>query len=187
MSTLLVENLKGPTTGSNANKVIVPSGQTLDAGAGTFTPSAGQYVQNIIGSRFTTNTAANTTSYVDIISLSITPKHNDSLVKVMFHYHAGGSHTIRLLRGSTVVFQPTNSYLVYGGFEYSNQTAYNSSSNRRVQAMAYIDNPATTSATIYKWQLAAYPAANGSGAGFNELTATSGSSYSYMELLEIKQ
>ena len=31
MSTLIVENLKGPTTGANANKIIVPSGQTLQA------------------------------------------------------------------------------------------------------------------------------------------------------------
>ena len=29
MSTLHVENLKGPTSGANANKIIVPSGQTL--------------------------------------------------------------------------------------------------------------------------------------------------------------
>ena len=33
MSTLIVENLKGPTTGANANKIIVPSGQTIDASA----------------------------------------------------------------------------------------------------------------------------------------------------------
>jgi hypothetical protein len=31
MSTLQVENLIGPTSGSNANKVIIPSGQTLHA------------------------------------------------------------------------------------------------------------------------------------------------------------
>ena len=31
MSTLHVENLKGPTSGANANKIIVPSGQTLTA------------------------------------------------------------------------------------------------------------------------------------------------------------
>lgn len=187
MSTLIVENLKGPTTGSNADKVIVPSGQTLDASAGTITPSAGQYVQNVIGSRFTTTTNTNGTSYIDVLSLAITPKHNNSLIKVMFHYFAGGAHAIRLVRGSTVVFQPLSNYMVYSGEEYTNQSAYNSSSNRRVQAMAYIDNPATTSATTYKWQMAAYPSANGSGAGFNELTSTSGSAYSYMELLEIKQ
>ena len=31
MSTLHVENLKGLSSGSNANKIIVPSGQTLTA------------------------------------------------------------------------------------------------------------------------------------------------------------
>ena len=35
MSTLHVENLKGLSSGGNANKIIVPSGQTLDASAGT--------------------------------------------------------------------------------------------------------------------------------------------------------
>ena len=45
MSTLIVENLKGPTTGANANKIIVPSGQTLDASGGAITPSAGQIVK----------------------------------------------------------------------------------------------------------------------------------------------
>ena len=34
MSTLHVENLKGLSSGGNANKIIVPSGQTLDASAG---------------------------------------------------------------------------------------------------------------------------------------------------------
>ena len=45
MSTLHVENLKGLTSGSNANKIIVPSGQTLDASGGAITPSAGQIVK----------------------------------------------------------------------------------------------------------------------------------------------
>ena len=31
MSTLHVENLKGLSSGGNANKIIIPSGQTLDA------------------------------------------------------------------------------------------------------------------------------------------------------------
>ena len=34
MSTLHVENLKGLSSGGNANKIIVPSGQTLTASAG---------------------------------------------------------------------------------------------------------------------------------------------------------
>ena len=31
MSTLHVENLKGPTSGANANTIIVPSGQSFSA------------------------------------------------------------------------------------------------------------------------------------------------------------
>ena len=34
MSTLHVENLKGLSSGGNANKIIVPSGQTLSASNG---------------------------------------------------------------------------------------------------------------------------------------------------------
>ena len=30
MGTLTVQNLQGPTSGANANKVIIPSGQTLE-------------------------------------------------------------------------------------------------------------------------------------------------------------
>ena len=41
--TLQVENLIGPTSGSNANKVLIPSGQTLDASEG-FIPPAGHIV-----------------------------------------------------------------------------------------------------------------------------------------------
>ena len=41
MSTLHVENLKGLSSGGNANKIIVPSGQTIDTSAGTLIPSAG--------------------------------------------------------------------------------------------------------------------------------------------------
>lgn len=44
MSTLQVENLIGPTSGSNANKVIIPSGQTLDASNGFVAP-AGSVIQ----------------------------------------------------------------------------------------------------------------------------------------------
>ena len=40
MSTIKVENLTGLTSGSNANKIIIPSGQTIDASAGTLVPSA---------------------------------------------------------------------------------------------------------------------------------------------------
>ena len=43
MSTLHVENLKGLSSGGNANKIVIPSGQTLDTTSGTLT------VENIRG------------------------------------------------------------------------------------------------------------------------------------------
>ena len=46
MSTLHVENLKGLSSGGNANKIIVPSGQTLDASNG-FTAPAGHVIQMV--------------------------------------------------------------------------------------------------------------------------------------------
>ena len=62
-STLFVEELKGRTTGTNANKVIVPSGQKI---AGTDTGSVyapGMVIQTVV-SEFTTgnvNPSANAT------------------------------------------------------------------------------------------------------------------------------
>ena len=38
MSTIKVENLTGLSSGANANKIIVPSGQTLDASNGFTAP-----------------------------------------------------------------------------------------------------------------------------------------------------
>ena len=81
-SELYVETLKGLTSGANANKVIIPSGQTLDASAGTLTPSAGQVVQcvqqyNASNSEISTTS----TSYVASgIKKSITPQYSDSLI-----------------------------------------------------------------------------------------------------------
>ena len=57
MSTLHVENLKGLSSGGNANKIIVPSGQTIDASAGTLCQVQANWLKFI----YSTNTA--TTSY----------------------------------------------------------------------------------------------------------------------------
>ena len=80
MSTLQVENLIGPTSGSNANKVIIPSGQTLDASSG-FIPPAGSVVQQASTSSYaisTTSTSAVSTG----LSIAFTPKYNNSKLVV---------------------------------------------------------------------------------------------------------
>jgi hypothetical protein len=84
MSTLQVENLIGPTSGSNANKVIIPSGQTLDASAATLVPSAGQVVQCVqyydpsASSEQTTSTSL----VSSIVHKTITPKYSDSKIVI---------------------------------------------------------------------------------------------------------
>ena len=87
MSTLHVENLKGLSSGGNANKVIVPSGQTIDASAGTLIPSAGHIVQHVTSDITSpSSTVINTTSYSDITgaTVNITPKYQDSVILIMF-------------------------------------------------------------------------------------------------------
>ena len=44
--TLIVQNLQGPASGANANKIIVPAGQVLDASAGFVAP-AGSVIKTI--------------------------------------------------------------------------------------------------------------------------------------------
>ena len=45
-SELTVQTLRGPTSGANADTVLIPSGQTLDASNG-FIPPAGTIVQHV--------------------------------------------------------------------------------------------------------------------------------------------
>ena len=183
MSTLYTDNIRA----NNASQITVPTGQKIVGTDSGSIIAPGHLVQTVIGSRRTTNVVASTNSYIDVVSANITPIQSSSIFKVCLYYHSGGSHAMRLKRGSTVVFQPTDTYFNYDADEYSGQNAWNSSSSRRVVAMSYVDSPATTSQITYSWQLAAYLAANGSGAGINELTGTSGSAYTYMEILEIAQ
>ena len=84
MSTLQVENLIGPTSGSNANKVIIPSGQILDASAATLVPSAGQVVQCVqyYDADASTESTTSTTLVSSIIHKTITPKYSDSQIVI---------------------------------------------------------------------------------------------------------
>ena len=86
MSTLIVENLKGPTTGSNANTITIPSGQTIDASAGTLVPSSGQVVQAVSNDTLPTTLASystNNTYAASNIEVSITPKSSSNKMLIV--------------------------------------------------------------------------------------------------------
>lgn len=81
-SELIVQTLKGPTSGANANKVIVPSGHTLDASEG-FTPPAGCGVQVKSNTHSTFDSTAS--GWTDVVTQTITPEYNNSLIIVRYN------------------------------------------------------------------------------------------------------
>jgi hypothetical protein len=85
MSTLQVENLIGPTSGSNANKVIIPSGQTLDAsGGGVKLPNGQKNIKNIWSASVATglDITVNFSGFraLDVLhQFTVTPESTDSI------------------------------------------------------------------------------------------------------------
>jgi len=80
---LIVQTLKGPTSGANANKIIVPSGHTLDASGGTLVPSAGAVVQveSVQGSATSATTSAGVARTG--ATISFTPKFSTSKLLII--------------------------------------------------------------------------------------------------------
>jgi len=84
MSTLHVENLKGLSSGGNANKIIVPSGQELHA--------SGHVVQIQTAQMQGGSGTTTSTTYVDTgLSISITPKFATSKILVFTNQSVGGT------------------------------------------------------------------------------------------------
>jgi len=174
MSTLIVENLKGPTTGANANKIIVPSGQTLVA------PEA-----VVKRSRAFLNTAESTTStsFIDATggSINFACDFSDSTVYVYVQIMASGRGAVRIMADATNITNPTNAYMWFSGA--AQNSAFNSST-RQTASWNEIYEPSSTSSINYKLQYRAFGSTNANGFGINELFANS--NWSYIECVEIK-
>ena len=117
--TLTVQNLQGPSSGANANKIIVPSGQTIDASAGTLVPSADQVVQYKWYPNPTTfdSTAS---AYTTVQLVYFTPKKSGNLIMARFGGHIYKANTTtypssfgRLAIDGNQVWQ--NNYITYMG------------------------------------------------------------------------
>ena len=166
MSTLHVENLKGLSSGGNANKIIVPSGQTLTA--------PGHVIQVVNGFR-TTTSSNNSASYADSgLAVTITPKFASSKILVLVNIMSVENNTasegthVKLVRGSTDLSE-------WGRFMGYTRTYMNAH-----PSLNYLDSPATTSATTYKVQFK-----RGQGGGQTNINANA--STSSMTLMEIAQ
>ena len=179
MSTLQVENLIGPTSGSNANKVIIPSGQTLHA--------PGHVIQVVEGSS-STNTQINGATFADTsLSVSITPKSSSSKVLVLIQqtYAAANGGTtemgvgLKLFRGSTEIAAINDSARAMAQLQTSDGSSQQMAGTAFLQKL---DSPATTSAITYKTQGATYAASN-----TTNLTCQKNGTVSRITVMEIAQ
>jgi hypothetical protein len=146
-SELYVETLKGLTSGANANKIVVPAGQTLDASAGIVTPPPGYIIQSVHDT-LASVTTHNTTTFASVgleTSITLSDTNNKVLCQVSFNGYndtANRSYFIRIRNittGTTVVERDclnTNSIAVYPGY------------------LMGFDSPNSTSSQLYSVQIA---------------------------------
>ena len=146
-SEIIVQTIKAPTSGANANKVIIPSGVTLDANAGDFRPPAGAVIQTL-NNTLTAQTGTNSTSFVTTgLSVTITPKYANSKILITTSgtsYSEGDNlhqyHTI--YRGSTNLGSSSEGMTIFSAAS----NTYGRWSN---SGLHYLDSPNTTSAVTY--------------------------------------
>lgn len=139
-SELTVQTLKGPTSGSNANKIILPAGHTLDASAG-FVPPAGAVLQ-VKQNYSSTNTNITSSSFTSTdLFVNITPSSSSSKILVIIVggsvYEASGEANGTIYRGSTNL--GNSSYgLVKTAVQY------------HPYSMSVLDEPTTTNQLTYR-------------------------------------
>ena len=161
MSTIKVENLTGLTSGANANKIMVPAGQTLHA--------PGHVVQ-MVNTSWNTKTTITANSYTTIsgASLVITPKFSTSKILVLanmptsvYDPNTGYAHAaFNIFRGSTLISGtvPTDGTGAYeiGSYGGGGAVEFNHRYTNNI-----VDTPSTTSATTYSIKAAVYGGAGG--------------------------
>jgi len=144
MGTLTVQTLQAPTSGANANKLLVGSGHTLHA--------AGHVIQVVQGIK-TGQTTTGSTSYVDTgLSGVITPKFSSSKVLVLVSQPMMLSMATTDAREAYYNIVRGSTSLIEGGtqFDLTHSAAYNSQG--WAACLNFLDSPSTTSATTYKTQ-----------------------------------
>lgn len=161
-SELIVQTLKGPTSGANANKVIIPSGQTLDASAGTLTPSSGQVVQVVESMATGTGqiSTVTSTSYTATgFDVSITPKSSTSKLIVQFtgalrHDGGGTSDGLRAM----IYRDGSNPITGHSGLAHCFfYTSSDGSSNKHFnQTIRYEVTSGSTSETTFELYISTY-------------------------------
>jgi len=138
--TLTVQNIEGPSSGANANKVIIP-GHVVQF------VSADNHTKSVI----TTNQGSGFTDIAGTVTITPTNTSSKIYVRIVFpggNVTAGLGIDFRILRDSTVLKHFTN--ISHRASDDGNAGAGNISTH----VIEYIDSPSSTSSHTYKWQVA---------------------------------
>lgn len=170
-SELYVETLKGLTSGANANKVIIPSGQTLYA--------PGHVIQVVQGQddQYTATTSGS--SAITGITATITPSSTSSKILVVVGINGINTNTSALAGQFELKRNGTSlkSLSTIAGWDGSSNVSADTIS------ATYYDSPSLTSALTYAiyWNIAF-----GSGTlRYNNYSSGNGTTLSTITLMEI--
>ncbi len=187
-SELTVQTIKGPTSGGNANKILIGSGQTLHAPGHVIQV---QEFQGYNGDGTHTYFSISSTTYTSTpVAVSITPKFSSS--KILVTVHAQGFYQDGVV-GNAVKMAL---YKSVGGGSFSGVSGLNSgqvgrhiaylnhstASTLQQASFQHLDSPSTTSAIIYKIYLARLH----SSSGYARILANGDDSFS-ISAMEIAQ
>lgn len=142
-------------------------------------------VLQVVQSTYSTQTTTTTASFVATgLNASITPSSASSKVLVLTTAYFQNTNTagvngewfygLEILRGATLIF-PTSSVAIYSASSFKGAPLSNSN-YRNMNAISYLDSPATTSSTTYTLYYSAYQ---------SSLTMNNDGGLSTMILMEI--
>ena len=140
--TLVVQNLQGPASGANANKIIVPAGQTLYAAGHVI------QVQEISGFASSHTTTSSATYAATGYQVTITPNFSTSKILLMWHCLGQqpngvvGVAVTTIYRGGTNLGGPSVGQSSIGDFSAAGTIT-------SPNVIIYVDEPNTTSAVTY--------------------------------------
>jgi hypothetical protein len=146
--------------------------------------SGGGKVLQVVQATYSTQTTVSSTTFTDTgLSASITPSATSSKVLVLVSQYCtwgadddGAGMSLKLLRGSTDVYQPSGTGAQIGNllslYSFSSGTP-KGASGRTIASLHYLDSPSTTSSTTYKTQQRSQTTANSAYSYTQEASGTS--------------